>query len=171
MKIWTVTTITAVLIASGASAGEHTGHQAEHPGGGKQAEAKAQTTCPVMGGKINKDLYVDHDGKRVYVCCKGCIGALHKDPEKCIKKLEDDGVTVAKIQTTCPVMGGKIDKELNVDHDGKRVYFCCPMCRKTFAEDPEKYIDKLERDGVVLDATPALSKHVSRNDEHKWHNH
>jgi PBP1b-binding outer membrane lipoprotein LpoB len=24
---------------------------------------KKQTTCPVMGGKINKDVYADHDGK------------------------------------------------------------------------------------------------------------
>ena len=36
---------------------------------------KAQETCPVMGGKINKSLYADVNGHRVYVCCKGCIPA------------------------------------------------------------------------------------------------
>ena len=26
-----------------------------------------QSTCPIMGGGINKSLYVDHEGKRIYV--------------------------------------------------------------------------------------------------------
>lgn len=51
-----------------------------------------------MGGKINKDLYVDHDGKRVYVCCKGCIGKIKADPDKYIKKLEKDGVALDAAQ-------------------------------------------------------------------------
>ena len=37
------------------------------------ALAKEQTTCPIMGGKIDKTVYADHDGKRVYFCCAGCI--------------------------------------------------------------------------------------------------
>lgn len=56
--------------------------------------AKAQTICPVMGGKINKSVYVDVEGKRIYMCCKGCEGAIKKDPAKYIKKLEADGVTL-----------------------------------------------------------------------------
>ena len=28
-----------------------------------------QTTCPVMGNPINKDIYADYSGKRVYFCC------------------------------------------------------------------------------------------------------
>ena len=62
------------------------------------AEEKAPTTlqaqCPVMGGKVNKNLYVDHDGKRIYVCCEGCVGAVKKDLDKYIKKLEAEGVTL-----------------------------------------------------------------------------
>ncbi|TET37384.1 MAG: YHS domain-containing protein [Planctomycetota bacterium] len=57
---------------------------------------KKQTTCPVMGGKINMDIYADHDGKRVYFCCPGCDAAFKKDPEKYIKKLEDAGVEIDK---------------------------------------------------------------------------
>ena len=33
---------------------------------------KVQTVCPVMGGVINKDLYVDYKGKRIYFCCPDC---------------------------------------------------------------------------------------------------
>ena len=46
-------------------------------------------------------------------------------------------------QTTCPVMGGEIDKNVYVDYQGKRVFFCCKMCVDKFKEDPEKYMKKL----------------------------
>ena len=57
-------------------------------------------------------------------------------------------------QTMCPVMGGKIDKAQYVDYDGKRIYFCCAMCKGKFNADPAKYIKKLEDDGVVLEKAP-----------------
>ena len=46
-------------------------------------------------------------------------------------------------QTTCPVMEGKINKDIFVEYEGKKVYFCCPGCEDTFLKDPEKYISKL----------------------------
>jgi YHS domain-containing protein len=56
------------------------------------AEKKAQTTCPVMGGNINKDIYTDYQGKRVYFCCPACIPEFNQDPGKYLKKLEAEGV-------------------------------------------------------------------------------
>ena len=67
-------------------------------GEAKVADGKVQTECPVMGGRINKAIYADHDGKRIYLCCKGCIGAVKKDPAKYIKALEDKGVTVETVK-------------------------------------------------------------------------
>ena len=46
-------------------------------------------------------------------------------------------------QTHCPVMGGKIDKEIFIEYEGKKVYFCCPGCSDEFLKDPQKYMDKL----------------------------
>jgi YHS domain-containing protein len=46
-------------------------------------------------------------------------------------------------QTTCPVTGDKIDKNIFVEYKGKKVYFCCAMCVAQFNKDPEKYISKL----------------------------
>ena len=46
-------------------------------------------------------------------------------------------------QTTCPVMGGAINKELFVEYKGKKVYFCCAGCEEQFEKEPEKYIAKL----------------------------
>ena len=60
----------------------------------------------------------------------------------------------AKAQTTCPVMGDEIDKSIYVDHEGKRVYFCCKMCVAKFKADPDKYVKKLEDEGVELEKTP-----------------
>jgi YHS domain-containing protein len=57
----------------------------------------AQTNCPVMGGKLGKNIFADHEGKRVYFCCQGCIPEFQKDPVKYIKKLENEGVTIEKV--------------------------------------------------------------------------
>ncbi len=56
----------------------------------------SQTICPVMEGKINKDIYIDYNLERIYFCCKGCIGEFKKNPEKYIKKLKDQGITLEK---------------------------------------------------------------------------
>jgi hypothetical protein len=63
---------------------------------GATTAVKPQSTCPVMGGKINKDMYVDAKGYRIYVCCGGCIPAMEKDPDKYIKKVQEAGETLAK---------------------------------------------------------------------------
>ena len=67
--------------------------------GKAKAALVPQTTCPVMGGKINKKLFVDYQGKRIYVCCPGCTAALAKDPAKYIKKLEAMGQSVEVIDS------------------------------------------------------------------------
>lgn len=61
---------------------------------GNVVEPTPQTTCPVMGGKINEGAYADYEGKRVYFCCRGCISKFQKDPAKYVKKLENEGVTL-----------------------------------------------------------------------------
>ena len=160
--------MTASLIAGAAVAGEGDGHHAKEA---VKAKIIQQTTCPVMGGKVNRDLYVDHDGKRVYVCCKGCVETVKRNPGKWIKKLESEGVTVAKVQTTCPVMGGKIDKKQYVDVKGKRLYVCCPGCSGKIKADPAPYIRKLEQAGIVLDTPTRAMAHKEGHDGHKGHNH
>lgn len=57
------------------------------------------------------------------------------------------GIALAASQTHCPIMGGQINKQLYADHDGKRVYFCCPACLPTFEKDPEKYIKIIREKG------------------------
>ena len=46
-----------------------------------------QTICPVMEAPINKELYTEYKGKKVYFCCPGCKEKFEKEPDKYISKL------------------------------------------------------------------------------------
>ncbi|GAG05367.1 unnamed protein product [marine sediment metagenome] len=46
-------------------------------------------------------------------------------------------------QTTCPVMGSPINKDIFTEYKGKKVYFCMTSCKEEFEKEPEKYIPKL----------------------------
>jgi len=61
---------------------------ADNPGKGNP-----QTICPVEGGQINKSIYTDYQGKRIYFCCSGCIDEFKKNPDKYLKQMEEQGVT------------------------------------------------------------------------------
>ena len=52
-------------------------------------------------------------------------------------------VSAAIQQTTCPIMGGAINKDIFTEYKGKKVYFCCAGCKEKFEKEPEKYLDKL----------------------------
>jgi YHS domain-containing protein len=52
-------------------------------------------------------------------------------------------VVAAAEQTTCPVMGGAINKSIFIEYQDKKVYFCCEPCKDKFKEAPEQYIAKL----------------------------
>lgn len=54
----------------------------------KPAEQIAQTVCPVMGGKIDPKVFVEHNGRKIYFCCPACIGKFNADPAKYLAKLD-----------------------------------------------------------------------------------
>ena len=62
-----------------------------------------------------------------------------KPADKTEKKLQP--------QTSCPVIGGKIDKSSYLDYQGKRIYFCCDACKDEFKKDPAKYLKKMKDAG------------------------
>ncbi|MBN2684610.1 MAG: hypothetical protein JXR40_04980 [Pontiellaceae bacterium] len=124
-----------------------------------EQNVKKQTNCPVMkDNPINEKLYTDVEGKRIYVCCEGCIAPIKADPIKYIKQLEAAGITLEAApvpQTNCPVMTkNPIDKKLFIEAEGKRIYVCCNMCIKMVKEDPAKYIKQLEEQGITLAKSP-----------------
>lgn len=62
---------------------------------------------------------------------------------KKIARLPGDIQTQTAQQTICPVMGGKINKNIFTTHKDKKVYFCCAGCETPFLKNPEKYLSKL----------------------------
>ncbi len=66
------------------------------PAATESSKGNPQTTCPVMGGKIDKKVFLDYQGKRIYFCCTGCVDDFKKNPEQYLKKLEEQGVVVEK---------------------------------------------------------------------------
>jgi YHS domain-containing protein len=70
-----------------------------------------------------------------------------------------DGTAVNIEQKTCPVMeGNPINKEIYTDYNGRRIYFCCPACKETFAKDPDKYIAKVDAEIAELKGKAGKSK-------------
>ena len=50
-------------------------------------QAVEQTECPVMGGAINKAIFTEYEGKKVYFCCEPCKEKFEAGPEQYIAKL------------------------------------------------------------------------------------
>jgi Cu(I)/Ag(I) efflux system membrane fusion protein len=65
-------------------------------------ETRSQTHCPIMGGKINPELYVDHGGYRVFFCCGGCVEPFKKEADKHIKIMQDKGIVLTKSPSEQP---------------------------------------------------------------------
>ena len=63
-------------------------------------------------------------------------------------------------QQICPVMtfgdrGCSVTKnDIYTDYESKRIFFCSKGCREMFKKDPEKYMNKLKTQGVVLMDNP-----------------
>jgi len=55
-------------------------------------------------------------------------------------------------QKTSPVTGDPNDPKVYLDHNGRRVYFCCSACEPTFKKDPDKYL-KIVDDQIKAAAT------------------
>jgi YHS domain-containing protein len=63
---------------------------------GETSKESKQTICPVMAGNIDKNIYADYNGKRIYFCCSGCLDEFKKNPEKYIKEMEAKGIKLDK---------------------------------------------------------------------------
>ena len=93
---WIMSAAVAALVTAGVAVPAFAGEEALLPPSATSKVVKHQTTCPVMGGAVNTNIFVDADGKRIYLCCNGCIGEVKKDPAKYIKQLEAEGITLDK---------------------------------------------------------------------------
>lgn len=66
---------------------------------GQPAGSQPQTLCPVMGAQINRGIYVDYQGQRIFFCCAACIDVFKKNPEKYFQEMKKAGVSPEKAPT------------------------------------------------------------------------
>jgi YHS domain-containing protein len=105
-KIWTMFLVTGIFLVglimlngckkdepAAKTSTEQTGHEGHgHASMTDEpievvAAALEQTTCPVMGSPINKAIFVEYEGKKVYFCCPPCKDKFTEEPEKYLAKL------------------------------------------------------------------------------------
>ena len=91
----------------------------------------------------------EYHGKTYYFCSDGCKKKFEADPAKSLAKVKARPMPapVAKpVVATDPVCKMKVEPaeaeaaKLTAEHQGKTYYFCNPMCKKKFLEDPAKYL-------------------------------
>ncbi len=130
--------------------------------------AKVQVTCPVSKEAIDKKIFVESKGKKVYFCCKGCGAKYEADPAKYAGALANS----YSYQTTCPVMGGKINPKVSTKlSTGETIYYCCPGCDKPLRDNPSKYNKNLVAQGILVDWAEVKKADSGEHDGHDHGSH
>lgn len=133
-------------------------------------KAKVQVSCPVSKEPVDEKVFVESDGKKVYFCCKDCAGKYQGNPGKYAAALASS----YSYQTTCPVMGGKIDPKASSKlSTGETIYYCCPGCEKPLRENPAKYNKNLVAQGILVNWAEVKKADgaESDGDDHGSHDH
>jgi Cu+-exporting ATPase len=107
---------------------------------------RVQVKCPVMGGVVNPDVFVEHKGQQVHFCCKGCDTKFKADADKYMKKLPE----ISTSQVHCPITGKPINPKHSAEFGGKTVYFSDKDSAAEFQAKPKKYTDALRPEASLL---------------------
>jgi len=90
---------------------EHAGHSSSQHTAASQTPTAAKTTiqetCPVMGGPIDPNVFIEYKGRKVFFCCKGCDQKFRENPEKYIAKLPQFQQSHEEQQAEIPQTGHK----------------------------------------------------------------
>jgi YHS domain-containing protein len=91
--------------------------------------------CPVMNAAVSEKFRAEYNGQFVYFCCQGCVKMFEKDPAGYVAKLSKEDQEAIKPNEVCPVTDDKItDRTRWVEHEGRKVYFCCDGCVDMFKQ-------------------------------------
>lgn len=109
--------------------------------GAAESKKDFKATCVVSGKPAKEANFVEHDGKKVYFCCKNCLKKFKNAPakfkaEKNLQLLQ----TGQMIQVGCPFSGKPVDEKTLVKFQGTEFGFCCNKCKAKFekADDAKK---------------------------------
>jgi len=127
-----------------------------------QAGIARQKVCPVTGTELGghgTPVKVLIGDRPVYLCCKGCLEKVQKDPELYLRKVypPDKATSGGRITVTaataadraaiqaqgvCPVTNaplGSMGTPVKVTIDGQDIFLCCRGCLGKVRGNPEHY--------------------------------
>ncbi len=101
---------------------EHTEHQAVTETASKEAVNVGNKICPVSGEKIDEKTKATYEyGGKIYnFCCAMCIDEFKKDPQKYIKKVEEELRVASKAKENQRKMLMNREPESSGDEDVHR---------------------------------------------------
>ena len=138
-------------------------HESDRP------QIQAQKVCPVSGsrlGSMGTPVKVLIAGKPFYLCCKGCLGKLEKNPEFYLRRTAQNQVSTASeihgkriltetataadqvaidAQRECPVKGttlGEHGTPIKISVGERTLFVCCKTCVGPIEKNPEHYLAK-----------------------------
>jgi len=92
-------------------------------------KAVTNKMCPVMNSPVSEKYRTEYNGQYVYFCCQGCVTMFEKEPAKYIAELSKEDLAAIQPNEICPITNEKNpNKSLWVEHEGRKVYFCCEGC-------------------------------------------
>ena len=71
--------------------------KSEDRGAGNK-EPEPQILCPVMGNAINKEVFTDYNGMRIYFCCAGCDDTFLENPETYLDQMRAEGIEPESVE-------------------------------------------------------------------------
>ncbi len=100
-----------------------------------------EVRCPVSGEKIDRKVFVETKGMKVYFCCTKCIEKYKADPAKYVTQVKSQQIALApkKVQVNCPACGKGIDRSVSMKHHDQELYFCCDKCMAKFEAKPSEF--------------------------------
>ena len=135
---------------------------------------KPQQFDVLSGKEIDRGVFADHDGKRIYFHCTLCRDRFQLRASvymNAIKKrhiiLEDLSIPLSDRiysqiigesghpQTVDVISGKQVNPDVYGDYNGKRVYFCCLVSKGFFDEHKQIYLGAIKKHGIILMDTPA----------------
>ncbi len=124
VMFWAGLVVVPALAQQEERASRQQGQTASDAPKAESGKLKPQTVCPIMGGKINKKVFVDVAGYRIYACCPPCLAKIKADPAKAVATLKAKGEKPELRLVVCPKCGEIKGTAKCCKPDAKK----CPEC-------------------------------------------
>ncbi|MBN1130187.1 MAG: hypothetical protein JXA71_14440 [Chitinispirillaceae bacterium] len=138
----------------------------------KGVPGQLQSVDVLSGNRLNKSVFKDINGKRIYFCCPICKENFEQRQEYHLAAVKKKGILLADttpsnrlediiqgstgIPQSVDVVSGKpINQYVFTDlKNGKRLYHCCTVCRDSFYIHQDEYLDAIKKRGILLHDKP-----------------